>query len=196
MTGARAPRASPIGCPTSAPPTSTGAGTGGCTSRPVTDGMWRSLMDCIGRPELAADPAHATDEGALRGAGGRSTRTSRRGWRSARWRTWRRRWRRRGSPCGVYRTTAEVHEDPHVEARAMLEWVDMEAPGMERVPVSGGAREAVGDAGRGAPACAASRRAQRRVLPRPPRLLRGARRGAAGRGGSSDSRSCGAAGFL
>ena len=29
----------------------------------VTDGMWKSLMNLIGRPELAAVPAHATDEG-------------------------------------------------------------------------------------------------------------------------------------
>ena len=102
----------------------------------VTDGMWRSLMDLIGRPELAAVSAYATDEGRFEARSeidpqvaswietrdaaevGEAMETAR-------------------IPCGVYRTTAEVHEDPHVVARDMLEWVDMESPGMDRVPVSG-----------------------------------------------------------
>ena len=102
----------------------------------VTDGMWKSLMDLIGRPELAAAPAHATDEGRFEARAeidphveewmaGREVAQVVAAMETAR------------IPCGVYRTTAEVHADPHVEARAMLEWVDMEEPGMERVPVSG-----------------------------------------------------------
>ena len=102
----------------------------------VTDGMWRSLMDLIGRPDLVAAPAHATDEGRFEARAeidphveawmaAREVEEVVAAMESAR------------IPCGVHRTTAEVHEDPHVAARAMLEWVDMEAPGMERVPVSG-----------------------------------------------------------
>ena len=102
----------------------------------VTDGMWKSLMDLIGRPELAAVPAHATDEGRFEARAeidphveawmaGREVAEVVAAMEGAR------------IPCGVYRSTAEVHADPHVRARAMLEWVDMEEPGMERVPVSG-----------------------------------------------------------
>ena len=102
----------------------------------VTDGMWKNLMDLIGRPELAEVPAHATDEGRFEARAEIDCHVE--AWMAE----------RAVSevvaamegariPCGVYRTTAEVHEDPHVEARAMLEWLDMEEPGMERVPVSG-----------------------------------------------------------
>ena len=102
----------------------------------VTDAMWRSLLDLIERPELAAVPAYATDEGRFEARSEIDPHVE--AWmaerdvaevvgamEAAR------------IPCGVYRTTAEVHEDPHVAAREMLAWVDMEAPGMERVPVSG-----------------------------------------------------------
>ena len=102
----------------------------------VTDGMWRNLTDLIARPELAAVPAHATDEGRFEARAEidphveawmaeRNVAEVVEAMESAR------------IPCGVYRTTAEVHDDPHVVDRAMLEWVDMESPGMERVPVSG-----------------------------------------------------------
>ena len=102
----------------------------------VTDGMWRSLMDLIGRPELAAVSAYATDEGRFEARSEIDPQVA--SWIETRdaaevveaMETAR-------IPCGVYRTTAEVHEDPHVVARDMLEWVDMESPGMDRVPVSG-----------------------------------------------------------
>jgi crotonobetainyl-CoA:carnitine CoA-transferase CaiB-like acyl-CoA transferase len=40
-------------------------------------------------------------------------------------------------PCGVYHSTAEVASDPHVQARKMLEYMDLGEPGFERVPVCG-----------------------------------------------------------
>lgn len=40
-------------------------------------------------------------------------------------------------PCGVYHTTAEVPDDPQVRARRMLEYVDLEVPGLAAVPVTG-----------------------------------------------------------
>ena len=40
-------------------------------------------------------------------------------------------------PCGRYYSMEEVPRDPHVQARGMLEYVDMEYPGLERVPVCG-----------------------------------------------------------
>ena len=102
----------------------------------VTDGMWKSLMDLIGRPDLAAVPAHSTDEGRFEARAEIDCHVEE-------WMADREvadvvaEMERARIPCGVYRTTAEVHADPHVQARAMLEWVDMEEPGMERVPVSG-----------------------------------------------------------
>jgi len=38
-------------------------------------------------------------------------------------------------PCGVYRSTADVPDDPHVRASGMLVDLDLESPGLERVPV-------------------------------------------------------------
>lgn len=40
-------------------------------------------------------------------------------------------------PCGVYHSTAEVASDPHVQARKMLEYMDLGVPGLENVPICG-----------------------------------------------------------
>jgi len=40
-------------------------------------------------------------------------------------------------PCGRYYSMEEVPRDPHVQTRGMLEYIDMEYPGLERVPVCG-----------------------------------------------------------
>lgn len=40
-------------------------------------------------------------------------------------------------PCGVYHSTAEVASDPHVQARKMLEYMDLGYPGLENVPICG-----------------------------------------------------------
>jgi len=39
-------------------------------------------------------------------------------------------------PCGQYLELDEVSKDPHVKATGMVEYMDMEEPGLERVPVS------------------------------------------------------------
>ncbi|MFP6597881.1 MAG: CoA transferase, partial [Candidatus Hydrogenedentota bacterium] len=40
-------------------------------------------------------------------------------------------------PCGVYHSTANVADDPHVQARKMLEYMNLGAPGLENVPLCG-----------------------------------------------------------
>ena len=40
-------------------------------------------------------------------------------------------------PCGPVRNLNEVADDPHVRSENMIEYVDMEEPGLERLPVSG-----------------------------------------------------------
>lgn len=40
-------------------------------------------------------------------------------------------------PCGRFHTVPEVSQDPHVQARRMIEYLDLEYPGLERVPVCG-----------------------------------------------------------
>ena len=40
-------------------------------------------------------------------------------------------------PCGPLRATDEVLDDPHIQSEKMVEYMDMEFPGMEKVPTSG-----------------------------------------------------------
>ena len=40
-------------------------------------------------------------------------------------------------PCGPLRATDEVLDDPHIQSEKMVEYMDMESPGMEKVPTSG-----------------------------------------------------------
>lgn len=102
----------------------------------ITDGMWHGMMKVIGRPDLIKVPAHATDEGRFEARADIDPHVE----------AWMaehtvaevvEEMERARIPCGVYHTTAEVHKDPHIQARAMLEWVDLESPGMESVPVTG-----------------------------------------------------------
>ena len=102
----------------------------------VTDGMWKSLMDLIDRSELATVPAHATTRAGSR-PGRRSTATSRSGWPGGKSRTWWRRWSGRGSRAASTGPPPRCTRTRTSARAAMLEWVDMEEPGMERVPVSG-----------------------------------------------------------
>jgi crotonobetainyl-CoA:carnitine CoA-transferase CaiB-like acyl-CoA transferase len=39
-------------------------------------------------------------------------------------------------PCGVCLKLDEVAQDPHVQATGMLEYIDMEEPGLEKQPIS------------------------------------------------------------
>ena len=38
-------------------------------------------------------------------------------------------------PCGRYQEVDEVSKDPHIQARKMIEYTDLEHPGLEKVPV-------------------------------------------------------------
>ena len=40
-------------------------------------------------------------------------------------------------PCGRLYTVKEISKDPHVQARRMIEYLDLEQPGLEKVPVCG-----------------------------------------------------------
>ncbi|MFC1895118.1 CaiB/BaiF CoA transferase family protein [Thermodesulfobacteriota bacterium] len=40
-------------------------------------------------------------------------------------------------PCGPYLGLDQVSKDPHVQARRMIEYVDMEVPGLENLPICG-----------------------------------------------------------
>ena len=40
-------------------------------------------------------------------------------------------------PCGPYLGLDEVSKDPHIRARRMIEYTDLEKPGLEKVPVCG-----------------------------------------------------------
>lgn len=102
----------------------------------VTQAMWQSLMRLIGHQELIDAPHLRTDE--QRFAHRAEVDPLVEGWMErhtvtevvtalddAR------------IPCGIYQTTAQVPDNPQVQARRMLEYVDLEVPRMERVPVSG-----------------------------------------------------------
>lgn len=40
-------------------------------------------------------------------------------------------------PCARYLELDEVSKDPHIQARRMVEYIDMEEPGLERLPICG-----------------------------------------------------------
>ena len=40
-------------------------------------------------------------------------------------------------PCGKLLNTDEVSKDPHVQARRMIEYTNLEEPGLEQMPVCG-----------------------------------------------------------
>lgn len=102
----------------------------------LMEGMWRALMKVIGQEALIDDPRTATDE--LRFENRDVIDPHVAAWMKARTveevvvimeenRI----------PCGVNHTTAEVASDPHVQARDMLEYSDLEYPGLENVPICG-----------------------------------------------------------
>jgi crotonobetainyl-CoA:carnitine CoA-transferase CaiB-like acyl-CoA transferase len=101
----------------------------------VTSGTWRALAEVIGRPELGAAPD-------LRTAG---QRFEQRDLLDAAITAWSERRTVREAvdelavarvPAGAHLTPAEVAEDDRVRAGGMLDRVDLEVPGLERVPVS------------------------------------------------------------
>ncbi|MGH9345780.1 MAG: CaiB/BaiF CoA transferase family protein [Vicinamibacterales bacterium] len=103
---------------------------------PVTRAAWRALTGLVGRPDLASAEDLATDEQRFEHRArvdpivahwmaSRTTGAAVRDLEAAR------------IPCGVCRKPAEVADDPQVQARRMLEYVDLDAPGVRRVPVGG-----------------------------------------------------------
>jgi crotonobetainyl-CoA:carnitine CoA-transferase CaiB-like acyl-CoA transferase len=101
----------------------------------ITGTTWRSLAGLVGEPGLADEPE-------LRTAEQRFDQRERLDSLITRW---------TGSqtvqeavsalegahvPCGTYRSTSEVPDDPQVRAEFMLAYVDLEFAGLERVPVS------------------------------------------------------------
>ena len=100
------------------------------------EGMWRRLMKLIGKESLLDDPDCATD--LLRFENRDRIDSQVAGWMSehtveevvaA--------MDENRIPCGIYRSTAEVASDPHVQHRRMLEYIDLEYPGLENVPICG-----------------------------------------------------------
>jgi crotonobetainyl-CoA:carnitine CoA-transferase CaiB-like acyl-CoA transferase len=101
----------------------------------ASESMWRALTRLIGRPELAEAEELSTDErrfenrGQIDGlvrqwAATRTVAEATRALDAAR------------IPCATYRTTAEVADDPQVQACGMVGYADLEQPGFRRVPVS------------------------------------------------------------
>ncbi len=102
----------------------------------VMEGMWRRLMKIVGHEELVDDEDFDTDLKRF------DRRTEVDPYVAA--------WMARHSveevvakmeqnriPCGVYHSTAEISADPHVQARKMLEYMNLGIAGLERVPVCG-----------------------------------------------------------
>jgi formyl-CoA transferase len=101
----------------------------------ITSSAWRSLAAVVGEPGLADAPELATAEqrfgerdrvNALIGSWTQRQTVEEAVRALARARV----------PCGVYRTTREVPGDAQVRAEEMLDYVDLEVAGLERVPVS------------------------------------------------------------
>lgn len=65
-------------CPASRPPAPTAAPTAMCSSRATATSIFKRLMQCIGRPDLAADPQLADNTGRVSRAGGDARRCDRR----------------------------------------------------------------------------------------------------------------------
>src|SRR5713101_4209507 len=102
----------------------------------VTSSAWRALAKLIGHPDLADATDLRTDEQ-------RFDQRSRIDPLVAQWIAPRTTAEvvcaldRVRIPCGVYRTPAHVADDPQVRARRMLEYVDLETPGLKPVPIGG-----------------------------------------------------------
>jgi crotonobetainyl-CoA:carnitine CoA-transferase CaiB-like acyl-CoA transferase len=102
----------------------------------VTETMWQSLMNVIGRPDLIGLPELGTDEQRFENralvdplikkwVGCHTVEEVVTKLEKAR------------IPCGVYRTTAQVSQDPQVQAQKMIEYMDLELVGLEQMPVTG-----------------------------------------------------------
>lgn len=100
------------------------------------EGMWRRLMKLIGHEDLLEDPELDTDLKRFEHRDKVDPLVAQ--------------WMERHTvkdvvaameenriPCGTYNSSAQVSSDPHVQARRMLEYADLGADGLERVPICG-----------------------------------------------------------
>lgn len=102
----------------------------------IMDTVWRRLLKAVGHEELLDDPELYNDFQ-------RFEHRDRIDPKIAEWTAQRTvdevvaKMEEARIPCGRYYSVDEVPHDPHVQARDMLEYVDMEYPGLERVPLCG-----------------------------------------------------------
>jgi crotonobetainyl-CoA:carnitine CoA-transferase CaiB-like acyl-CoA transferase len=102
----------------------------------IMDTLWRRLARAIGRPDLLENPKYSTDY----------ARYEHRDEIDPLIKTWcaqrtvaevLRVMEEARIPCGPYLGLDQVSSDPHVKATNMLEYTDLEEPGLEHVPVCG-----------------------------------------------------------
>jgi crotonobetainyl-CoA:carnitine CoA-transferase CaiB-like acyl-CoA transferase len=102
----------------------------------IMNSLWRRLAKAIGHEELLDDPdlhndlqrfenRDKVDPLVIEWAGSRTVAEVVAAMEEAR------------IPCARYLELDEVSSDPHVKARNMVEYVDMEVPGLENLPVCG-----------------------------------------------------------
>jgi crotonobetainyl-CoA:carnitine CoA-transferase CaiB-like acyl-CoA transferase len=101
----------------------------------VSESAWRALTQLVGAPELADDEALRTPEQRYeqRAVIDRPITAWTRGQTVSATLALLRQAR---IPCGACRSSTEIGDDPQVRANDMLSYVDLEADGLDRVPVS------------------------------------------------------------
>lgn len=108
------------------------------------DPHFRALMDLIGRPELGADPSFATPDArvANRDALDAVIRPALAGRTTA---AWLKDFQEQDILAGQVNDFPDVLEDPHVEARAAVKWLEHRGIGQIPMPLIPGAPEPVGE---------------------------------------------------
>ena len=102
----------------------------------IMDSLWRRLAKVIGREDLIDDPdlyndlgrfenRHKVDPLVTEWTASRTVREVIAAMEKAR------------IPCARYLELDEVTKDPHIQAREMVEYIDMEEPGLENMPICG-----------------------------------------------------------
>jgi len=102
----------------------------------IMDSLWRRLAKAIGHEELIDDPDLYNDLG-------RFEHREKIDPLVAEWMAQRtvdeaiNEMEAARIPCGRYYELNEVSKDPHIQARNMVEYIDLEEPGLENVPICG-----------------------------------------------------------
>lgn len=102
----------------------------------ILDAMWARLMKVVGHEEFLSDPDFSTDMQRFENRGRVDPLVAE--------------WMSRHTvdevlaamdqariPCAPAKSTTSVPDDPHVKDQGLLEYVDLDYPGLERVPISG-----------------------------------------------------------